>query len=83
MRRFLNHVAAALAVAPLGAPAFAETVADTIDGASPEHRTILTLEDFAQFAPRTALDMVQRVPGVSISKDDSDSRGFGRPVATC
>ena len=78
LRQFLSHVAAALAVAPLGAPALAETVSDTMDDAGPQDRTILTLEDFARFAPRTALDMVQRVPGVSISKDDSDSRGFGQ-----
>ena len=35
--------------------------------------------DFAQFAPRTALDMLNRVPGFSIKQEDS-ARGLG--VAT-
>lgn len=33
--------------------------------------------DFAQFAPRTALDMVREVPGFSIRNDDGE-RGFGQ-----
>lgn len=32
--------------------------------------------EFAQFAPRTALDMVERIPGFSIRTEDSD-RGLG------
>ena len=33
--------------------------------------------DFAQYAPRTALDMVSQIPGFSISGSDG-SRGFGQ-----
>ena len=33
--------------------------------------------DFKQFAPRTALDMVSKIPGFSISGDDG-GRGFGQ-----
>ncbi|MEL6506424.1 MAG: TonB-dependent receptor plug domain-containing protein, partial [Pseudomonadota bacterium] len=34
-------------------------------------------EDFARFAPRTALDMVQQIPGFVIREGASD-RGFGQ-----
>ena len=33
--------------------------------------------DFAQFAPRTAYDMLTRVPGFSIEVEDVEERGFG------
>jgi hypothetical protein len=36
-----------------------------------------TPTDFAQFAPRTALDMVSQIPGFNIS-GDSGGRGFGQ-----
>ncbi|HEY0373081.1 MAG TPA: TonB-dependent receptor [Thermoanaerobaculia bacterium] len=42
---------------------------------APEARTYVPA-DFAQFAPRTALDMLNRVPGFSIKEEDGD-RGFG------
>lgn len=35
-------------------------------------------EDFLQFNPRTALDMVERIPGFSIQRDDDGSRGLGQ-----
>ncbi len=38
---------------------------------------MFTPADFAQYAPRTALDMVTRIPGFSITDDDDGSRGFG------
>lgn len=34
--------------------------------------------DFAQFAPRTAGDMVSQIPGFQISEEDEESRGFGQ-----
>lgn len=40
--------------------------------------TVYTAESFVQFAPRTALEMVERVPGFSIEDDDDGSRGFGQ-----
>jgi outer membrane receptor for ferrienterochelin and colicins len=51
----------------LAVPAFAQT--------APEPRTYLPA-DFAQFAPRTALDMLNRVPGFSIRQEDQE-RGLG------
>lgn len=33
---------------------------------------------FARFAPKTAVDMVQNIPGFTISDNDSDERGFGQ-----
>jgi len=35
-------------------------------------------EDFAQFAPRNALDMVSRVPGFTISDGNQGQRGLGQ-----
>jgi len=40
--------------------------------------TVYTAADLSQFAPRTALEMVERIPGVAISEDDDGSRGFGQ-----
>ena len=44
---------------------------------SEDSRTF-TIADFEQFAPRTALDMVERIPGFSIQQSDEDQRGFGQ-----
>jgi hypothetical protein len=52
-------------LAVLAAPAFAQTPAKTYVPA-----------DFAQFAPRTALDMLNRVPGFGIKEEDQE-RGLG------
>ena len=40
-------------------------------------RTEYTPDDFAQFAPRTARDMVEQIPGFTLEDDDDGSRGFG------
>lgn len=48
------------------------TVAEDINGV----RTF-TPEDFSRFAPRTALDMVQQIPGFTISEAD-ERRGLGQ-----
>lgn len=37
-----------------------------------------TPEDFTQFAPRTALDMIRQIPGFQIDDGDTNSRGFGQ-----
>lgn len=42
----------------------------------PESPRIYVPGDFAQFAPRTALDMLNRVPGFGIKEEDGD-RGLG------
>lgn len=45
--------------------------------AAPTQRTTVYEADFfASFAPRTALDIVRRVPGFSLEEGDSDVRGF-------
>lgn len=47
--------------------------------AAPAQGTRTTAYDaafFAQFAPRTALDIVRRVPGFSLDLGNSDTRGF-------
>ena len=51
------------------------TLAQTPPPAAGEARTY-TPADFAQFAPRTALDMLNRVPGFSIREEDGE-RGLG------
>ena len=35
-------------------------------------------EDFAKYGPRTAGDMVSRIPGFAIEQEDDESRGFGQ-----
>ena len=51
----------------------ADTEADTNSGT----RTY-TPEDFTQYAPRTALDMVRQIPGFRLDGGDTQSRGFGQ-----
>jgi len=58
-----------ITLAVLSLPALAQTTAP------PPARTY-TPADFAQFAPRTALDMLNRVPGFSI-KEETEERGLG------
>ena len=53
-------------------PLYAQTPA-----APSEDTRTFTIADFDQFAPRTALDMVSRIPGFSISGSDGQ-RGFGQ-----
>jgi len=53
------------APAPVAAPA--------ADG-----KRIYTPADFARFAPKTALDMVNQVPGFSIRGEDTSTRGLGQ-----
>ncbi|MCP5397472.1 MAG: TonB-dependent receptor plug domain-containing protein [Sphingomonadaceae bacterium] len=61
---------AALANAPQATP---EAPAEPAD----EQVQSYTAEDLAQFAPRTALDMLVRVPGFVISGGNDGSRGLG------
>lgn len=54
--------------------------AETELPASPNEttRTEYFPEDFIQYSPVSALDMVQRLPGFAIQSDDSGNRGFGQ-----
>lgn len=45
--------------------------------ANPQARRAFTPEDFARFAPRSAFDMVQQIPGFSIRSSNGD-RGLGQ-----
>lgn len=73
-RTLLPGFAVLAAASLIAAPAFAEP-----DAGSPvSSRTSYTPVDFAQYNPRTAFDMVVRIPGFSIQGDDDGSRGFGQ-----
>jgi len=79
----------ALLLALLGsaAPAFAQDAAPTPTDApppvaaestaAPGARTY-TPADFARFSPRSALDMLNNVPGFAIEESDTDRRGLGQ-----
>lgn len=56
------------------APAFAQATAPP--PMAPEGKRTYVPADFAQFAPQTALDMLNRVPGFGIKQED-DERGLG------
>ena len=71
-----------LALALVSAPAHAQ---DT-DGSVPEEvppgsaaREVYTAADFARFAPRNALDLIQQIPGFSVDQGGGGgARGFGQ-----
>ena len=48
------------------------------EAATPEGGRTYTPEDFARFAPRNALDMINNVPGFSIEGGDTSRRGLGQ-----
>ncbi len=68
----------------IAAPAQAqETVAKTGDVPAPVseprgNKRIYTPNDFARFAPKSALDMLNQVPGFTIRGEDTGSRGLGQ-----
>lgn len=49
--------------------------------ATPQSARSYTPADFARFAPRTALDMLNNVPGFSIDSGDTDRRGLGEATS--
>jgi hypothetical protein len=65
--------------APAPTPAPSQTNAEGADAqpAGPVANRTFTPADFARFAPRTALDMLQRVPGFSIQQAVQE-RGLGQ-----
>ncbi|WP_260483071.1 TonB-dependent receptor plug domain-containing protein [Sphingomicrobium flavum] len=52
--------------------------AETTERASPVATRSFTSEDFVQYAPRTALDMVRQIPGFSIQGGNNGERGLGQ-----
>ncbi|MCA8903204.1 MAG: TonB-dependent receptor plug domain-containing protein [Hyphomonas sp.] len=72
--RIVSSLAILASAAWLATPAMADP-----DAATPVSSGVsYTPEDFTQYGPRTALDMVRRIPGFSIQSDDDGSRGFGQ-----
>ncbi len=61
--------------APIAAEGIAAGDAETSGGTST--RRTFTPEDFARFAPRSALDMARQIPGFSIREGDG-ARGLGQ-----
>lgn len=77
--RYLASVAA-IALAGLPAMAWAQDAAPAAPAPAGQTTTPLRSFDpvyFAQFAPRTALDMVRQIPGFSIAEGE-DRRGLGQ-----
>jgi hypothetical protein len=77
-----SAIAGTICFAALGTPASAQVEAETGRSveAEAEHqngRAIFTKGYFDQFSPVTALDMVQRIPGFSMSNGDTSRRGLG------
>jgi outer membrane receptor for ferrienterochelin and colicins len=71
----IGAVAASLANAPVGAQTANPAVAET---PAPDIAQRYTPADFASFAPRTALDMVEQIPGFSIrTLTGGGDRGLG------
>lgn len=72
---------AALALSAIPANAFAaDATDDAQEGSTSEETTTRRTyqpEEFERFAPRSALDMAQQIPGFSIREDDSE-RGLGQ-----
>lgn len=61
------------------APLSAQEAPQTAPASTSE---IYTAQDFARFAPRNALDLIERIPGFAVADDDdgggNGSRGFGQ-----
>ena len=65
-----------LAVSLVLALAAVSGLAQTAPAAPADGKRVYVPADFEQFAPRTALDMLNRVPGFAIKEEDGD-RGLG------
>src|SRR5688572_1133917 len=74
--RFFSTVAIAAMAA--GAPAFAQQDTSTPDSAPSEAtgKTLYPAEFFKAYSPRSALDIIARVPGFQLNEGNSDIRGF-------
>lgn len=91
LRLAFRHGCSALALVAFTVPAQAQETGDSAppqpvevpapaDGtpaAQTEDRLVYTPLDFAQYAPRSALDMLQQVPGFNIQESFGQGRGLG------
>ena len=79
MVRFGLHGSVALAALVAAAPSYAQQDTSTPDVAEAPAATGVTsynADFFAQYSPRSALDIVARVPGFQLNEGNSDIRGF-------
>jgi hypothetical protein len=67
---------ASAAASQVTAPGTQPPIAAAPTAASVQRGTVYEADFFATFAPRTALDIVQRVPGFTLDEGDNDVRGF-------
>ncbi|WP_203292053.1 TonB-dependent receptor plug domain-containing protein [Maricaulis parjimensis] len=51
--------------------------ADTAIAAAPDQAQVFEFDFFAPFSPVTALDMVEQLPGFTLSEGDTERRGLG------
>ncbi len=71
----------AIAISAVPSAALAQTATSTNSNLQPRTengRQIYDVGQFARFNPRTALDIVQQVPGFIIDTGDEDARGLGQ-----
>ena len=54
------------------------SVADQAAGPRGAPAEVYTAEDFARFAPRNALDLIEQIPGFDIDNGGGGGRGFGQ-----
>lgn len=75
-RKYLLVACFAVNLLDYSAPASAQLVSELEQNQASDGRSF-SPEDFARFAPRNALDMLNRVPGFAVQNDDQ-GRGFGQ-----
>ena len=73
MLKFKHALLGGLVALTLNATAFAVTTHSELS----EQGQIFEADYFTQYAPRTALDMVSRIPGFQIRSGDNSKRGLG------
>lgn len=80
-RRYIRRALLTAIICVVSAGVYAQNAVDTPDTAEltivPTTARIFTLVDFERFAPRNALDMLQRVPGFVVRGGDQ-GRGLGQ-----
>ena len=81
IKKTLGASVALWAMALGGAPVWAQDAGDSAvaqDADAARGARVYTYADLAQYAPRTALDMVQRIPGFSLDGGNQGNRGLGQ-----
>src|SRR5215510_14014391 len=77
MRRGLSGLSLIAVATALASPALAQQGDAPPTGAAQSSRTtVYDAAFFAQYAPRTALDIARRVPGFNLDLGNQNTRGF-------